>query len=68
MFLSHFFQLLSLPRFSVNFLVKVKGPLYDGILMVTFSAYLRNNQHQNLHIFIPLLPFACVDEQQTKTF
>lgn len=63
MFLFHFFQLLSLLRFCVNFVVKVKGPLYDeGILMVTFSAYLRNNQHQNLHIFIPLLPFACVDE------
>lgn len=63
MFLSLFFQLLSLLRFCVNFLVKVKGPLYDdGVLMVTFSAHLRNNQHQNLHIFIPLLPFACVDE------
>lgn len=63
MFLSHFFQLFSLPRFCVNLLVKVKGPLYDdSILMVAFSAYFRNSQYQNLHFFIPLLPFACVDD------
>lgn len=55
----------SLFRGSVltNLLLKVKGPLYDdSILMVAFSAYFRNSQYQNLHIFIPLLPFACVDD------
>lgn len=38
----------------------------SSISMVVFITYFRNSQHQNLHIFIPLLTFRVDESNRLK--